>query len=295
VSVPPDPWAEWLLHRRDGDDPATREVTARALARIRDKVLNDAAVAPGDAVLDVGCGNGLIGLRAAELVGPDGHVTFADVSELLLQHAADAAAAAGLDKRCSFVQSALPDLAELPGASFDVVTIRSVLIYVADKGAALAAVHRVLRPGGRLALFEPINSFGQPADPNRLWGFAVDGALAEAAAVNRAAAANAPEHATMLNFDERDLFRLVLQAGLVDVRMDYHAEIGAGSPPATDIDAFLATAPNPLASTYGDLIAAALPPDAAGRLRARLARALAERDFVRRAAVVYLAARRPGI
>jgi hypothetical protein len=50
-----------------------------------------------------------------------------------------------------------------------------------------------------------------------------------------------------------------------------------------------------LASTYGDLIAAALPPDAAGRLRARLARALAERDFVRRAAVVHLAARRPGI
>jgi hypothetical protein len=113
--------------------------------------------------------------------------------------------------------------------------------------------------------------------------------------VNRAAAANAPEHATMLNFDERDQFRLVLQAGLVDVRMDYHAEIGAGSPPATDIDAFLATAPNPVASTYGDLIAAALPPDAAGRLRARLARALAERDFVRRAAVVHLAARRPGI
>ena len=281
------------MHRRDGDYPATREVTARALQRIRDKVLADAALVPGDRVLDVGCGDGLVGLRAAELVGPDGHVTFTDFSALLLRHAADAAALAGLDKRCSFVHSALPDLAELPDACFDVVTIRSVLIYVADKAGALATVHRVLRPGGRLALFEPINSFGLPADPNRLWGFGVDGALDEAATVSRVAAANAPEHATMLGFDERDLFALVQRAGLVDVRMDYHAEIAAGSPPAADVDSFLATAANPLAPTYGELLARALTPDAAGRLRDRLARAFVERDFVRRVAVAHLAARRP--
>jgi SAM-dependent methyltransferase len=288
-----DPWAEWLLHRRDGDDPATRAVTVRALHRIRDKVLADAAVAPGERVLDVGCGDGLVGLRAAELVGPDGHVTFTDFSALLLRHAADAAAAVGLADRCSFVRSALPGLAELPDAAFDVVTIRSVLIYVADKAAALAAVYRVLRPGGRVALFEPINSFGAPADPQRLWGFAVDGALAEAARVSRAAAANAPEHATMLGFDERDLLALVLGAGLVDVRMDYHAEITGGAPPAADVDAFLTTAANPLAPTYGELLTRALNPDAAARLRARLARSFAERDFVRRAAVAHLVARRP--
>jgi SAM-dependent methyltransferase len=288
-----DPWAEWLLHRRDGDDPATRQVTVRALHRIRDRVLADAAVAPGDRVLDVGCGDGLVGLRAAELVGPAGHVTLTDFSDLLLGHAAEAATAAGVAQRCSFVHSALPGLVELPDAAFDVVTIRSVLIYVEDKAAALAAVHRVLRPGGRVALFEPINSFGTPADPNRLWGFAVDGALDEAAMVSRAAAANAPEHATMLGFDERDLFALVQRAGLVDVRMDYHAEITAGTPPAADLDAFLATAANPLAPTYGELLRRPLPPDAAARLHARLARSFAERDFVRRAAVAHVVARRP--
>jgi SAM-dependent methyltransferase len=293
MSAAADPWAEWLLHRRDGDDPATREVTVRALHRIRDKVLADAAVGPGDRLLDVGCGDGLVGLRAAELVGPAGHVTFTDLSALLLHHAAEAAAAAGLAERCSFVRSSLPELTGLPDTAFDVVTIRSVLIYVADKAASLAAVHRVLRPGGRVALFEPINSFGTPADPRRLWGFAVDGALEEAAAVSRAAAANAPEHATMLGFDERDLFGLVLGAGFVDVRMDYHAEITSGSPPAAAVDAFLATAPNPLAPTYGELLTRALPPDPAARLRARLARSFAERDFVRRAAVAHVVARRP--
>jgi SAM-dependent methyltransferase len=293
VSSAADPWAEWLLHRRDGGDPATRQVTLRALHRIRDRVLADAAVSPGDRVLDVGCGDGLVGLRAAELVGPHGHVTFVDFSELLLRHAAEAATAEGLAPRCSFVHSSLPDLTDLPDAAFDVVTIRSVLIYVADKAAALAAVHRVLRPGGRVALFEPINSFASPADPNRLWGFAVDGALDEAAAVSRAATANAPEHATMLGFDERDLFALILGAGLIDVRMDYHAQITGGSPPAAELDAFLATAANPLAPTYGELVTRALPSDAAARLRARLARSFAERDFVRRAAAVHLVARRP--
>jgi SAM-dependent methyltransferase len=263
------------------------------LHRIRDKVLADAGVGPGDRVLDVGCGDGLVGLRAAELVGPDGHVTLSDFSTQLLRHAADAAGAAGLAARCSFVHSSLPELDGLPDAAFDVVTIRSVLIYVADKAAALAAVRRVLRPGGRVSLFEPINSFGAPAEPGRLWGFAVDGALAEAAAVSRAAAANAPEHATMLGFDERDLFALALGAGLVDVRLDYHAELTAGSPPAADLHAFLATAPNPLAPTYGELLTRALSPDAAEKLRSRLARSFAERDFVRRAAVAHMSARRP--
>ncbi|WP_348240817.1 methyltransferase domain-containing protein, partial [Salmonella enterica] len=42
-------------------------------------------------------------------------------------------------------------------SSVDVVTTRSVLIYVDDKAAAFAAFHRVLKPGGRVSLFEPIN------------------------------------------------------------------------------------------------------------------------------------------
>ena len=41
--------------------------------------------------------------------------------------------------------------------SVDVVTTRSVLIYVKDKAAALREFYRVLKPGGRVSLFEPIN------------------------------------------------------------------------------------------------------------------------------------------
>jgi ubiquinone/menaquinone biosynthesis C-methylase UbiE len=46
-----------------------------------------------------------------------------------------------------------------PSASVDVVTTRSVLIYVKDRARAFAEFARVLRPGGRTSLYEPINRF----------------------------------------------------------------------------------------------------------------------------------------
>jgi len=47
-------------------------------------------------------------------------------------------------------------------ASVDVVTARSVLIYLDDKQPAFTEMFRVLKPGGRISLFEPINRFGSP-------------------------------------------------------------------------------------------------------------------------------------
>lgn len=289
-----DPWAEWLLHRRDGGDPATREATAQALARIRDRVLDDAEVGSGDRVLDVGCGLGLLGARAAELVGPEGHVTFSDISDALLEHCRAAMTTAGLDDRCDFRAAALPELAGVDSDAYDAVTIRSVLIYVADKAAALRSIRRVLRSGGRLGLFEPINSFRPAGGEGRLWGFGITGAEQEAAAVNAQARTEAPEYETMLGFDERDLFGAVQAAGFADVRMDYRAEVARVALPSANLDAFLATAPNPLSPTYAELLDAALTPAQAGRLRDRLARAVAEGDYERRAATVHLRARVPG-
>jgi len=47
------------------------------------------------------------------------------------------------------------DLAAIPDASVDVVTTRSVLIYVRDKRRAFGEFARVLRPGGWISIFEP--------------------------------------------------------------------------------------------------------------------------------------------
>jgi arsenite methyltransferase len=57
-----------------------------------------------------------------------------------------------------------------------VVTTRSVLIYVEDKAPAFEEFFRVLRPGGRLSLYEPINVFALTEDwQRRFWLYPADG------------------------------------------------------------------------------------------------------------------------
>jgi precorrin-6B methylase 2 len=74
VVVGSDCWSRWLLDRRDAGDEIQRQATLDHLAPVRDRVLDAAGPLEGATLLDVGCGDGLIGLRALELVGPDGTV-----------------------------------------------------------------------------------------------------------------------------------------------------------------------------------------------------------------------------
>jgi len=158
-------WAEWLLHRRDGGDPEQRRKALEFLRPIRDRVLRNAALGEGDTLLDVGAGDGLIAFGALDLVGEWGRVVFSDVSRDLLDHSRSLAEEAGVLGRCKFVEAPADDLSALGDASVDAVTTRSVLIYVEDKRRAFSEFHRVLRPGGRLSVFEPINRFVLPNHP----------------------------------------------------------------------------------------------------------------------------------
>lgn len=127
-------------------------------------------VADGESpMLDVGTGDGLIAFGALERLSPAGHVVISDISLDLLDHCRAAAAAEGLLDRCRFVPASADSLADIADASVDVITTRSVLIYVKDKANALQAFYRVLRPGGRISVFEPINVLMR--DPGRLRGY----------------------------------------------------------------------------------------------------------------------------
>src|SRR5262245_18015589 len=70
----------------------------------------------------------------------------------------------------TFVEARAEDLAGIDDASVDVVTTRSVLIYVKDKARAFEQFARVLRHGGRISLYEPINSYF-PRSFDWFWGF----------------------------------------------------------------------------------------------------------------------------
>ena len=67
-----DQWAEWLLRGRYGGDPAQAQAMIAALAPVREKVLANVGLQPGDTLLDVGCGDGLIAFGALPLVGATG-------------------------------------------------------------------------------------------------------------------------------------------------------------------------------------------------------------------------------
>ncbi len=296
MGVQPDHWSRWLRERRDAGDERQRTAILDMLGPVRERVLANAEPLDGATLLDVGTGDGLIGLEALGRVGEQGTVMFSDISDALLSHAHDAVAAAGLLERARFVSTRAEDLAEIADGSVDVVTTRSVLIYVADKAAAVAAMFRVLRPGGRISLFEPINRLMFPEAPDRFWGYDVSAVSELADRVKRSyRAISDPAAATMLDFDDRDLVRFAEAAGFSRVHLECHIDIEARADhSAISLDALLDSAPNPLAPTARESIAAALTPAEQDEFMAHLRRAIEAGDRLRRSAVAYLVASKPG-
>ena len=271
----------------------------RHLAPVRDRVLDGAAVRAGDAVLDVGAGDGLIGFGALERVGDGGRVIFSDVSQDLLDHTRSLAEELGALDRADFVRAAAEDLAPLPDESVDVVTTRSVLIYVAaaQKPRAFEEFFRVLRPGGRVSMFEPINRFGseQHEDPSSFMGMDTAAVADLAAKIKATYEVRAPGEKTLVDFDERDLLDFAERAGFARIELDYEARIVHGaalawSEDGPDWETLLNMSGNPLAPTLGEVLEEALMADERERFVAHVRPAYEARKGTSRSAVAYLRA-----
>lgn len=289
----PDRWSRWLLERRDGGLEGQRAAALEHLAGIRDRVLAGAEPLAGATVLDVGAGDGLIGLAALERVGEGGQVIFCDVSEALLAHCEDQARSLGGHERARFVCARAEDLTAIPDGSIDVITTRSVLIYVAEKSQAFAAFARVLRAGGRLSLFEPINRLMFPEPEERFWGYDIAPVADLAAKVKQRFAGDSRERLAMMGFDDRDLVDLAVAAGFEQVHVECHIDVGSGSlMTPTSFDALLDGAPNPNAPTTREAIAAALTPSEQQRFLAALQIAFETGRPSRRMAGAYVRAQR---
>lgn len=110
-------------------------------------------VRTGSKVLDIAGGTGDLAARFAKRVGPEGEVVLADINSSMLQVGRDRLVDRGLGHRVHFVQ-ANAECLPFPDEHFDVVTIAFGLRNVTDKDKALASMHRVLKPGGRLLVLE---------------------------------------------------------------------------------------------------------------------------------------------
>jgi arsenite methyltransferase len=122
----------------------------RDVLRRRRLVREALAVAPGERVLDVGCGPGFYLAELADQVGPTGSVTGIDASPQTLALARRRTQGRGNVMLHQADATALP----VPDAGFDAALSVQVLEYVADPDAALAELHRALRSGGRLVIWD---------------------------------------------------------------------------------------------------------------------------------------------
>jgi arsenite methyltransferase len=105
---------------------------------------------PGERVADLGCGAGVDALLAAGEVGPSGSVIAVDLLDPMVERGRVLAGLAGVDN-VEFVTTEMEDL-PLPAGSVDVVVSNGSINLSARKSRVLAEAHRILRPGGRLAV-----------------------------------------------------------------------------------------------------------------------------------------------
>jgi SAM-dependent methyltransferase len=115
------------------------------------ELLATAGLRRGERVLDVACGTGIITRAAAEQVGTTGTVTAVDLAPDMLE-VAKATPAAGAPIEWHEADAiALP----LPDGAYDVALCQMGLMFIADRPRAVAELHRVLAPGGRVIVNTP--------------------------------------------------------------------------------------------------------------------------------------------
>lgn len=217
----------------------------------------------------MGAGDGLVAFGALERLGPDGTVLFADVSESVLETARETATDLGVSDRCEFLACPAQDLAVADG-SVDAVTLRSVLLFIPAKERAFAEFERVLKPGGRLSLYEPVGDFTREMqfpeetfmryelaltdheipDPVReLYGKVMDYVEEQR-----------PDRETAMDFDERDLFALAEAAVFEDIHLQLHA-FHTRYRETEEWEAWLTTSRGPGTPTKEEALEAALTPE----------------------------------
>jgi ubiquinone/menaquinone biosynthesis C-methylase UbiE len=140
-ALPCPAWLSWLLENPLLDAAAGAQRT-----------FERAGVAPGQRVLDAGCGPGRLTLPAARRVAPGGMVVAFDMQPAMLERLRAHLAAAGVTN----VQPVLGRLGEdaLEREAFDRALLVTVLGEIPDRAAALRDLYAALKPGGVLSVTE---------------------------------------------------------------------------------------------------------------------------------------------
>jgi ubiquinone/menaquinone biosynthesis C-methylase UbiE len=214
-------------------------------------------------------------------------VIFSDISDDLLNHVQRLVQDMNIGHRCQFVHASADDLSMFSDESVEAVTTRSVLIYVSAKEQAFNQFHRVLKPGGQLSIFEPVNRFAFPEPPDRFAGYDVTPVMEIAQKLKDVyQCIQPPDTDPMTDFDERNLIIQAEKAGFKEIRLELQIEIKPSE--NADWSVMMHTAWNPKIPTLEEAIQQALTPGEAEKFVNHLRPLVESKQGVDRSAVAYL-------
>ena len=268
-------WADWLVTHGQADAQMVAEA---------ERVLEAAALQPGDTVLDVGAGLGLLTLAAHERIG-DGWVIAVDPSVGALEELLRLAHDVGSNGIMYLVGDA--EVLPLPDASVDAAILRSVLVHVGDLGVAVEELARVLRPGGRLSLREPLNRDGTYLATAVDWS-----PLGDLGDRIRAEWETFAAGDPLQRLDHYDLLTLLADAGFGEIEVSLEDPGEEWAVTEASVDARLEARGSPTASSARERWRAAFGDDGVGAIEAHL-KGLAGTKVTFRRPQLFLSAVRP--
>jgi ubiquinone/menaquinone biosynthesis C-methylase UbiE len=153
-----------VIHWAWAYDPLVWLVTLGRPRKFRERTLDLAALAPGESVLDIGCGTGSAAIAAKRRVGPAGKVIGIDPSAEMIARARRKAARAGIDVA---FERAVAEKLPFPDGAFDALLSTVMLHHLPDdaRRKCIEEVRRVLKPGGRFIAVD----FGGDAGHRHNW------------------------------------------------------------------------------------------------------------------------------
>lgn len=207
-----------------------RELVPAMFAPWAAAIVDLAAIGPGERVLDVACGTGVVTRLAAGRAGDTGRVVGLDINPAMLAVARSLPESGG--EPVEWIEASALEM-PLPDGAFDLVLCQHGLQQVPDRLSALREMRRVLAPGGRVALCVWSRIEGSP------------GMAALVAALERHAGVEAADNrrAPFALGDPAELESLLVDAGFRDVRVQTLVETARFPSPEAMVDAQLAATP----------------------------------------------------
>lgn len=120
---------------------------------VNEAVCNVLTPGPGERILEVGCGSGVLCRLISQRIQPDGHVIGIDISSQFLIEAHNYALQEGVADRITF-ECGAGEFLPYPNATFDSALAARLLLHAGDPDAVVREMVRVVRPGGRVVVMD---------------------------------------------------------------------------------------------------------------------------------------------